>query len=152
MPPAHLAAAQALIRETAIDRNAGSCSWACGRPATNGCHRLPAGQGGPYILANIIGGCGSGTTGCHWRTEQARALSYACGWLIRSDTQPAARAARIAATPALITTQLGAGWHQLDDGHGLASRYDEPLPDGMWTGTFDEAITELRRIARGTAA
>lgn len=154
-----LTVAEDRIHAHVLAINLGACTW-CPRPAANACHRLPEGQGGPYLPVNLLPGCGSGTTGCHWRTEQARRLSYACGWLITADADPAGRNARIAAVPALIRTQLAptGAWHWLDsleDGVplGMPSLADDgDLPPGMWAGSFADAVAELRRITRGTAA
>lgn len=157
MPAREPTAAEAKVREHALAINLGRCSW-CHRQATNGCHRLPEGQGGPYVVPNILPGCGSGTTGCHWRTEQRRALSYACGWLIRSrdGESPAERSWRIASTPALIRTQLGAGWHYVDfldeSGHPAGMpRLAElgEVPDWVFSGTYEDAVGILhgRRAA-----
>lgn len=151
-----LTLAERAIRQHALAINLGYCTW-CRRQATNACHRLPEGQQGPYIAPNLLPGCGSGSHGCHWRTEQHRALSYACGWLIkhRDGETPAQRSTRIAATPALIRTQLGAGWHILDflltedDEHGRPRtrpagmpRLAEPdeVPSWMYQGTYEQAL------------
>lgn len=151
-----LTSAEGRIRQHALTVNLGYCTW-CREQATNACHRLPEGQGGPYIVPNLLPGCGSGTTGCHWRTEQRRALSYACGWLIRGrdGESPAERSARIAATPALIRTQLGAGWHILDflDDQGRPvgmPRLAEPheIPADAWPHGYDAAVRALRSGAR----
>jgi hypothetical protein len=141
-----------MIRAGVLSLNGGFCQLACTRQASNFAHRIPQGQGGPYIAANGLGLCGSGTTGCHWSTEQARDLAYACGWLVRTcdDVHPALQAA---ATPALITTILGRGWHILGD-DGAFARLAEPgeVPDWMWPDGFDAAIRQLRKLARGSAA
>jgi len=87
--------------------------------------------------------CGSGTSGCHWRTEQARDLSYACGWLLRKGTDPAA-------TPALILTVLGSGWHVMGDDVRLAE--PEEIPPGMWPSDFWAARARLLDLTAGSAA
>lgn len=52
-------------------------------------HRLPAGAGGGWSPANLLGACGSGTTGCHGRTEHERTAAYADGRLVPRGTDPA---------------------------------------------------------------
>lgn len=164
-----LTATEARIREHVLAINLGYCGWCGVRPAKNGCHRLPEGQRGPYIPANLLPGCGSGTTGCHWRTEQARTLSYACGWLIRARDREdfVARSARIAATPALVRTQLAphGAWHVLDHIEpetgrpAWMPRLAEPgeVPAEMWRGafdaepTFEQALAALNHRARTSA-
>lgn len=138
-----------------MSRNFGLCNWWCGQLATNACHRLPEGQGGPYTAANLLAGCGSGTTGCHARTEAHRDLSYRAGWLIRQDTNPAERAARILRTPALAATRLGVGWFflgvEVPDYPGVARATPEQVEAaGLDPSlTFHAAIRELRRLTKG---
>lgn len=156
----HWTAAEREVREHAMAINNGRCCWCGTAVATQGCHRLPEGQRGPYIVPTILPGCGrGGTDGCHGATERARTLSYSCGWLIRSDDQPAGRNARIAATPALIRTVLApdGDWHFIDflvDGVPmLMPRLAEPgeVPEWMWQGSFDEALQALHGRARTSA-
>lgn len=147
-----LTAEQRMLRAGVLSLNGGFCQLACTRQAANFAHRIPQGQGGPYIAANGLGLCGSGTTGCHWRTEQARDLAYSCGWLIRASdgADPAWQAT---STPALITTILGRGWHMLGE-EGAFARLAEPeeVPAWMWQDGFDAAIRQLRKLTRGSAA
>jgi hypothetical protein len=151
MTASTLTAAETRVRTHVLAINLGYCAWCGTRPAENACHRLPEGQEGPYLALNLIPGCGSGTRGCHWRTEQRRALSYACGWLIRGDDRPDDRNTRIAATPALIRSQLAphGAWHFLDsieDGHPLGMpRLAEPdeVPAWMWPHGFEAALAAL---------
>jgi hypothetical protein len=151
-----------LVYEHVMAINMGMCAICGAKPATNFGHRLPAGQGGPVIVPNGIPVCGHGNIrawGCHGRTEHARTLSYRCGWLIPQDVNPAGRNARIAATPALIRTQLApaGAWHILDhlgdDSRPVGMpRLAEPDEVGalMFAGTLADAIVQLN--ARGNAA
>ena len=131
------------IRTAVLWANGGYCVLDCGRLAGNAAHRVPEGQGGRYVPANLLAMCGSGTAGCHWSTESARELAYRCGWLLHRGTDPAT-------TPALIATCLGADWHMI----GADIRLAEPgeVPEWMWPGGFRAAVTRLRDIARGWAA
>lgn len=133
------------VREVVMDRHAGWCQLGCGRFAANYAHRLPQGQGGPFTMANGLGLCGSGTTGCHWRTEQARALSYDAGWLLRTGSDPAT-------TPALIVSFLGAGWHILGDPDGVRLAEAREVPGHMWRGDFWDARARLLELTAGSAA
>lgn len=146
------------VRDHVMAINLGRCCL-CHRQAQNFAHRLPEGQGGPLIVPNGLPLCGMGNVAgngmCHGLTENRRALSYNCGWLIRTgpgDETPAARNTRIAATPALIRTQLGAGWHFLDwlDEAGKPTglpRFAEPgeVPRWMFTGQYEDALALLHR-------
>lgn len=128
------------VRETA---NQGRCQLGCGRPADNYAHRLPAGAGGGVTLANGLALCGSGTTGCHWSTEQARELAYQCGWLLRRGQDPTM-------VPALVIVDGIPGWWRYDiDGHAHPIH---TAPAGMWPGTFDAAAAALHAAVKGTAA
>ena len=140
-----LTTAQQHVRISALALNLGRCVLGCGEQASNGAHRLPEGQGGPYSHGNLLGLDGSGTTGCHGASESARALSYSTGWLIRTIAMPAIDIpVYIRSIPALITTQLGPGWHFLN--HDGTARLADPweIPTGMFAGTFGEAVKQLR--------
>lgn len=90
-------------RQMVIDRALGCCEI-CGqqifgqdnRPVTPYSlhHRRPRGMGGSSRAdinspANLLLLCGTGTTGCHGHVESNRATSYANGWLVRADHNPA---------------------------------------------------------------
>lgn len=147
-----LTAAEQRVRDHVMAINLGYCCL-CRRQASNFGHRLPEGQGGPYIVPNGLPVCGSGTTGCHGASESRRALSYSCGWLIRDAGPADGRSARIAAVPALIRTQLGAGWHLLDfieDGRPAGMpRLAEPgeVPGWMFAGEYEAAVRALHARA-----
>jgi hypothetical protein len=152
-----LTAAEQRVREHVMAINMGRCVL-CPKPADNFAHRLPEGQGGPFIIPNGLPLCGFGNHAaawmCHGLTESRhRALSYACGWLIRArdGETPAERSARIATTPALIRTPLGADWHILDhldaDGRPVGMpRLAEPgeIPAWMFRGTYTDAVHALQ--------
>ena len=145
-----LTAAEQRVREHVLAIAMGYCCL-CSKQATNFGHRLPEGQGGPFIVPNGLPVCGSGTTGCHGLSESRRALSYSCGWLIRDAGPVEGRAARIADVPALVRTQLGPGWHILDsieDGKPIGMpRLAGPgeVPGWMFGGTYEDAVGLLHR-------
>lgn len=61
--------------------------------ASNLHHRKPRGMGGTRddminSPANLLGICGSGTTGCHGKIESYRRQSYDLGWLVRRWREP----------------------------------------------------------------
>jgi hypothetical protein len=72
-------------------RNDGSCEirvpGVCLGGATNFCHRIADGQGGPRLASNGVAGCGSGTTGCHGWTHDHPDLAKAHGWMIAPTYQ-----------------------------------------------------------------
>jgi len=147
-----LTVAEQRVRAHVLAINLGRCCLCGVRPADNFGHRLPEGQGGPYVIPNGLPVCGSGTTGCHGASERHRTLSYSCGWLLRRDVfRDNGRTARIAATPALIRTPLApdGAWHLLDsleDGRPLGMpRLAEPgeVPAGMFAGNLKEALAAL---------
>lgn len=93
-------------------RSAGFCELnlpGCLRRADGVHHRLPAGAGGSWSPANLLDACGSGTTGCHGRTEHEREAAYADGRLVRRGADPSTVPVRTK------HPVYGAAWWQLDD-------------------------------------
>lgn len=87
-------------------------------------HRLPAGAGGGWSPANLLDACGSGTTGCHGRTEHERTDGYADGRLVSRGTDPATVPVR------LRHPVYGPAWWTLhDDGlMSWAAPYEQERP------------------------
>lgn len=79
-------AAEQLARDIVDQRSQGWCEiripGECRGRATNWCHRIAEGQGGPWLASNGINGCGSGTTGCHGWTHRNPSLAEAHGWIV----------------------------------------------------------------------
>jgi hypothetical protein len=94
-------------------------------------HRLPRSGGGPWCACNLLGACGSGTTGCHGWVEGHPALAYALGLKVRRGDDPCP-------TPALT-------WP-----NGLHRAYWHPLCGGGWELAF--AFFASSRIAGELAA
>ena len=81
------------LAELVIARAGGRCDR-CGKPVTGWDgyslhHRDPRGMGGgtgAHTAANVVLLCGSGTTGCHGRTESYRHEALALGFLVPNGT------------------------------------------------------------------
>lgn len=77
-----------------ILRGGYSCELCGKNPVENIHHRSPRRMGGttsPTIHAypNLLGVCGSGTTGCHGYIESNRRKAISYGWLVPQGTNPA---------------------------------------------------------------
>lgn len=85
--------------------------------ATNIMHRLPEGQGGLYLPANLVDGCGFGNNhgGCHEYQETHRVEARKKGWLVRQRRDPRKR-------PIHMWIRVGEEWVEgdwlLDDAGG----------------------------------
>lgn len=85
--PAPKTADELYARMAVTARSGGRCEMripgVCLGRATNWCHRIAEGQGGPWLASNGIAGCGSGNaTGCHGWTHQHPDLAKANGWIV----------------------------------------------------------------------
>jgi hypothetical protein len=84
-------AAEKLAREIVGERSGGWCEiripGECLGRMSNWCHRIAEGQGGRWLASNGVGGCGSGTTGCHGWTHRNPALAEAHGWIVAPTYQ-----------------------------------------------------------------
>lgn len=114
-------------RRAVRERGQGLCEIGlpgCRRTADGVHHRLPRGAGGSWSPANLLAACGSGTTGCHGRTEHAREAAYDDGRLVHRGTDPATVPVRIR------HPVYGPAWWTLDH-DGLmrwSAAYDEERP------------------------
>jgi len=131
-------------RAVVVGRSIGYCQTGCGHQGSEWVHRVARGRGGSWAPVNGLWLCSF----CHAATHARQTLARSCGWMVPTHHHPAQ-------VPALIATQLGPGWHVLDemDEQGRPTnlaRLAEPgeVPAGMWSGTLTDALTALRtRVA-----
>jgi hypothetical protein len=58
-------------------------------------HRWLRSQGGPDTPSNVIGLCGTGTTGCHGWAHSHPLLAGIGGWILRANPHPVPAAAPV---------------------------------------------------------
>ena len=104
-----LAIAQRCTGDDTATTLVGHCEG-CGiwRPL-NAAHRIRRSQGGLWHPANVLGLCGSGTTGCHGRAHHDPVGAAGWGWELTGRAEPTDEAAWIRRP----WDPTRAGWHLL---------------------------------------
>lgn len=104
---------QSAGRKLVAARSGGGCEvgilGVCQGVVTNVHHRRKRSHGGSWSPANLLGLCGSGTTGCHGYIEAHPNYSRQYGyWIFSGDGEPNA-------VPVLLHVHTVPRWFLLDD-------------------------------------